>query len=129
MHTIKIIAGLSALFLLLLGVSIYTSKIITNSSENLEQMVTRVEENARAGDWKKAEEELAKVSKDWEKTERTWAMLLDHIEIDNISTTLRRMERYIETENPSSALAEAAVLKQYLKHIPDKESFRLKNLF
>lgn len=128
-NTVKVITSLVLITALVFGVSIYTKNIIDSTSRNLENQVTVVEDNTRAGNWEKAEAELSNMEKDWSRTKKIWAMLLDHIEVDNIDETLSKMSRYIESRESSLALAEASTLKQFIKHIPEKESFKLENIF
>ncbi len=64
----------------------------------------------------------------WTSNENKWAMLIDHFEIDNIDTSLLRAEQYIRQEETGLAIAELAALRQYFRHIPEKESFLLKNI-
>jgi len=61
--------------------------------------------------------------------EKAWTVFLDHEEIDNIDTSLVRISKYIETKNTSMAMSEIAVLRQFVKHIPENESLSLKNIF
>jgi hypothetical protein len=39
------------------------------------------------------------------------------------------MKKYIEVKDRALALGEIANLKQYVKHIPQKETFNFRNVF
>jgi len=55
--------------------------------------------------------------------------LLDHSDIDAISTSIFRLSIYLEAKNTTLALAETASLKQLLKTIPHREVLSLTNIF
>lgn len=127
-NTLKIISALILLVIMILGIGIYSNNVLTTSSKKMEDMVVRIEENAKAGNWEKAQEELSIIEKDWYKTKKSWAMLIDHLEIDNIDTALTRMTEYIKAGESSLALAEASLLKQFVRHVPVKDALRLENV-
>lgn len=117
------------LVLLILGAGILVLGALDQSSKRLESHISLMENRMQSGDWKGAKESLQILESDWSKIKGTWAMLIDHIEIDNIDTSLSRAKQYIETQQYSLALAEASVLKQFVRHIPKKEGFNLENIF
>lgn len=129
MQMSKITIYTSILFLSIMCAGIYSISTLKSTASKLEDQIIRVEETAKTENWEAATNILSDTKLDWEKSEKSWAILLDHIEIDNIETSITRVEKFIETKNKSMALAEVATLKQYIKHIPEKESFNLKNIF
>lgn len=129
MHSFKIVSAIALLLIVLVGAGIYTQSTLSSTAQHLESQIAEVERNTIAEDWDKAGNSLERVEKDWGKTEKTWTTLIDHTEIDNIDYTLSKLSKYVETESKSLALAEIAALKKYIQHIPEKESFLLKNIF
>ncbi|NLD47493.1 MAG: DUF4363 family protein [Clostridiaceae bacterium] len=107
----------------------FTLSILSKNALDLEQQINEIESYTVNKDWSSAEESLSIIEENWNKVEKTWAVLLDHMEIDNIDISLIKMAEYIKTKDSALALAEISALKQYVKHIPEKESFNLKNLF
>ncbi|MCX7746947.1 MAG: DUF4363 family protein [Clostridia bacterium] len=124
-----IIITVLVLTLILIGASILTNRALYSSAQKLDGYITNLEKHTVSGDWTKAKEQLNVFEENWNRTEKIWSMLLDHIEIDNIDMALSRMSKFVETQNTPLALGEAAVLKHFIKHIPEKESFKLANLF
>jgi len=126
----KVIISFALLLLLsIIGVSIYNVRALDLSSKKMETHISLIESGISAGDWNKAEDGMKGITKSWEETRKTWSMVTDHLEIDNIDNTLSRMKMFVTAKDSSLALAEAASLKQYIKHIPEKESLNLRNLF
>jgi hypothetical protein len=56
-------------------------------------------------------------------------MLVDHYEIDNIELLLSQLASFVKNKNKNDALSCVSSLKTLIKHIPDKESLSLKNIF
>lgn len=129
MHTIKITISVFLILSLIVAGSIISSRTLENTSEKLQKHIVKVEEGATSGNWNMAKTNLDNIEKDWSKAEGVWTVLIDHTEIDNIENSLARMEKYINTEDRSLALGELSNLRQYVKHIPEKETFNIKNIF
>lgn len=109
--------------------SLVSSAYLDHSAQKIDHQIRKIEANSRSNDWINANKELSNLEKQWEKSSNTWAMLIDHVEIDNIDDSLTRMKEYIKAKNSVLSLGELASLKQYVSHIPQKESFNLINIF
>lgn len=129
MHTAKVLLSISVLLVIIIGLSVFGANVLSNTSGKLERHISRIEGSTTSGDWDNATGYLDDIEKDWTKSEGIWSILIDHIEIDNIENSLTRMKKYIEVKDKALALGEIANLKQYVKHIPQKETFNLRNIF
>jgi hypothetical protein len=127
-YSIKVITTVSVLLAVLIFSGIYTTRSLYTNAGIIESQINMVENSVKAGDWAKVKALLEDVEEKWSRTEKSWTMLLDHIEIDYIDIALTRLKSYIEAEDKSLTLGEIATLRQYIRHIPEKESFKLKNL-
>ena len=129
MHTGKVLISIVLLCLLISSTAFYTIRLLEKDSQKLETIIDKIEASTQNGDWEEVENLLSALETEWHKAEKAWAVLLDHVEIDNIDTSIMRASKFIESRNVPMAISEIAVLKQYIKHIPEKESFSLKNVF
>ncbi len=129
MHTLKIAASIAILLVLIIASGIYANHTLLSNSKRLEAHIIKIEENSKSEKWDSAKEELDMANALWDNMEGNWSVLIDHIEIDNIKEILVRTEKYIETQNLSMTLAEAATLKQCISSIPKKENFNIRNIF
>ena len=127
-HTLKIVISLAVLLAVIIAISVSTVSTLNAASKELDEHLSRIESSISANNWDKATQELSYIQGTWSKTEKTWAMLLDHFEIDNIDTTLSRLSKFIEAKSTPLSLGELAALRQYIEHIPEKESLKLKNI-
>ena len=129
MHSAKIALSILALLVIIIGSSLIGANILSNTSDKLSGNIEKVESSTTSEDWNNALKYLDDIEKDWSKSEGIWSILIDHIEIDNIENSLTRMKKYIEVKDRALALGEIANLKQYVKHIPQKETFNFRNVF
>jgi predicted PurR-regulated permease PerM len=127
--TVKAILMIIVLIVIISGFAGYTINYLCSSSEQLEDRINTIENNIKANEWLDALQNLDSVALEWDKISNLWSMLIDHSEIDNITESLSRIQAYINENSTVLSLAELNVLKNYLKHIPEKESLKLKNLF
>jgi hypothetical protein len=123
--TILIIASL-LLSVILSGVFLHT--YLLSSSNKLDSSLKACYSYLTKEEWDSAKKHLTDFSVYWKKTRFFWAMLLDHFEIDNIDNTFTKAMEYIESKDYSSAVAELEALRQYVLHIPERESFSLENI-
>lgn len=112
----------------IIGYAIYSSGIIRSTSRRLESKVSMIESGTAARNWSNAEQAISVFHEDWRKIKKTWAVLIDHMEIDNIDAALSRLEKYIEAREFSLSMAEISLLKQYIRHLPENESLKMENI-
>ena len=98
------------------------------SSNKLDSSLKATYSSVSKKKWDNAKEQLAGFEVNWKKTKYFWAMLLDHFEIDNIDNSFTKAREYIESNDFSSAVAELEALRQYVLHIPKRESFSIENI-
>lgn len=126
--TIKIVTSLTLLTLMIIFISLYTQSYLGRTSIQLEKHIDSLEKGINAEDWETVDKNLESTINEWQHSKKTWAILIDHLEIDNIDETLSRMKEFIKTKEVPSALAEASALKLYFRHIPAKETMSIENI-
>ena len=124
----KLLLALS-IFVIIILFSILTMSSFKRSSQKISVMVEKSSKFISIGRWDDAQNQIVDIEKIWSKTEKTWALLIDHMEIDNIDISLIKSKKYIETKNLTLSLSELDILKFMIEHISDKELFNLKNIF
>lgn len=127
-HSVKIITAVAVLTAFIAGTSLIAHRVLDKTSTDLLDSISGVESGTAASNWNSAEISLKQVKNKWSGVSGTWAMLIDHQEIDNIEVTLSRMEKFISARDTASALAETSALRNYIQHIPSREALSLKNV-
>jgi hypothetical protein len=95
----------------------------------MKQSIDSVETSIGSSNWNQADTQLTRMIKSWSGVKGYWSALIDHQEIDNIDETLARLQMFIKGKDNASALAEAAALKKFIVHIPEREKPSLENIF
>jgi hypothetical protein len=129
LHTFKILGSILLVLALIIGSSFFASRTLYSSTKIIEEKILEIETNTYEKDWESAKDNIKTVMESWPKTEKKWSILLDHSDIDAISTSIFRLSIYLEAKNTTLALAETASLKQLLKTIPHREVLSLTNIF
>ena len=127
-HFIKVILIVSLLMLTIILSGIFTNHVLSKDSKILEEHIVNMENYARDNNWIKAEEELEFINQYWNKIQKNWAMLQSHFEMDYIESALARVAEFVKSRELTLTLAESALLKQSIKHIPRKMAFTLENI-
>jgi len=125
----KIIIFIVVLFIIIIFSGTFTINYLKNTAESLELTVNGAIESVTNKQWSYAQKQLEEFNNTWDSTKYYWAMLVDHFEVDNIDDCFTKTRKYVESEDYSSSLAELEALKYYIRHIPEKEGFTLKNIF
>jgi hypothetical protein len=128
MHTFKITILIILLLSIIIVSGLYSFNTLETSSKKIENQLVEVENSTLSEDWEKAKSWMDSVNSNWKTTSKAWTILIDNDEIDYIDESLSKMDKYILVKDKSMALAEIATLQLYIKHIPDKESFNIKNI-
>lgn len=101
---------------------------LDSESERMDHQLKELKSEIENQDWAAAEKQLEEFHSKWDKTSNFWSMLVDHYEIDNIELVLSQLASFVKTKDRSEALSQLSSLRTFVKHIPQKEAFRLKNI-
>ncbi len=108
--------------------SLYAGYYVKTSAQEIDNKIKQLEANVEKEDWQKAKDNIDKLMEKWEGTKKSWLTFLEHSEIDNIDIVLARLEKFVEIEENTEASGEIAELKFLIKHIVEKEAFRMVNI-
>ena len=102
---------------------------LDSESQRLNDSLSVLEKDIENQNWDASIKNVEEFHSKWDKVSSIWSMLIDHYEIDNIELVLSKLVSYVKTHDKNEALSEMSSLKALIKHIPDKESFNLENVF
>ncbi len=126
-HLVPIALALLLAVFLLAGWGNYA--LLKKDAETLSDTAKKIQVSVQTGNWEEAEGHLTKTLKTWEKSKKYWPMLVNHREMDQIDEIINRLKSYLENQDSSMSMAELYNLIFYIKHIPEKESLNLRNIF
>jgi hypothetical protein len=109
--------------------SLFVQSYLDRSADLLSRELTGVEPELQSLNWDQALNKLDSFAKAWGKTKPLWAVLTNHNEMDLIEETLIKTTQAISSKSYSDALINLGILRNFIKHIPDKERFSIVNIF
>lgn len=122
------IISLFGLFVfLILGFSIQS--YLYDSADFLNQKLAKVEPDLENNNWEPALMKLKSLENAWAKTKPIWAVLINHKEMDLIEETLNKTIKAVFCKSYTDALINLSVLRDFIRHIPEKERFSMVNIF
>ena len=103
--------------------------LLKKDAATLSTAVKKIQASVENGNWENARGHLNETLKVWEKSSKYWPMLIHHQEMDRIEESMNRIKSYLEYQDSSMSMAELYNLIFYIRHIPEKESLNLQNVF
>lgn len=111
---------------IILGICL--NHMLDKSADELRRSLDRTEALIVSGNWSEAGKEAEAIKQKWKKLQSKWTVAVEHEEVDEISLMIFRLVEYIRCEEKASSLAELASLRDFILSVPDKDSFKLKNI-
>lgn len=115
----------------------YTKKSVLFMTEKLneiEDIAKQIDENDKQNiDSKEMQDELSKkindIRTEWSKINKNMAFYIEHDELEKVNTSLILMDGYLNMEDYSQGVPELENCEYILRHIKDKQSLQIINLF
>lgn len=101
------------------------SPVTTYYRDNLSAL-TEIVKNE---DWGRAREDIKKHTDKWYQVKKMWMFFINQRDIDNIDSSLRHLNIYIENEDKILAQAELEHLMVLFNVIDENECLTLENIF
>lgn len=118
------------ILIIIIGGAIYTNNYLNNSSQKLvgmlEDLKQKVEQNS--DNIEDLKTDVDNVYNEWESTEKKWAFIVLHSELDLIETSFTKMKAQIEEGEVNRSMEEIETSIFLVNHISEKEKFCLKNI-
>ncbi|MFA4884631.1 MAG: DUF4363 family protein [Desulfotomaculaceae bacterium] len=124
----RLLLALLIIFAAVISLGFWTNHLLQASASELLQNIGQIEQGLERNQWDKAYAQTAELEKVWDKKAKWWPTVLDHSEIDNIEFSMAKVKEYVATKNTALSRGQLSELKLMIKHIPEKETIRLKNI-
>jgi hypothetical protein len=93
--------------------------------ENLPLLSQQIEE----GNWEKAKDDYEHYYSRWEEARGLWVYFINQDEIDNIDSSIKRLQAFIKNKDKNMAQAELEHLRIQFNIIKENECLALDNIF
>ena len=119
------------ILIIIVGGAIYTNNYLNNSSQKMVSMLEDLKQKVghKENNMEELKTEVEKVYDEWENTEKKWAFIVLHSELDLIETSFVKMKAQIEEGELKKSMEEIEASIFLVNHISEKEKFCLKNIF
>ena len=116
------------LFLAIIAVGIFQTSFLSDKTQTFTDYCDIVIESVRMGDERTAQKKFNLLISEWDRQKKIFEALVEHDEIDQIETSLKKASVYLEEEEPIMFLSEAETLLFLFRHIREIDSFSLENI-
>ena len=116
------------LVVLIVVSSLFAQNWLEHSSETLSKQITVIQKQTSAGNIIEAQQGLNRLKTSWNDIRKGWLLITDHREVDQIETTLVRLESHLKELQYPLVMQELATMKHLVKHIPLKERLSIGNI-
>ena len=80
-------------------------------------------------DWEKSRQYFENINKDWYNMKNNMSYFIEHDELEKVENNFTGLKSFIETQENAEAINELDKGVFTLKHIEDKNSLNLRNIF
>ena len=91
--------------------------------------LTHLSDLVRNENWERAKEDISTYTDKWYEVKKTWVFFLNQKDLDNIDSSLRQLNIYIENEEKTLAQAELEHLIVLFYVVDENESLTIENIF
>ena len=125
----KVVTSILLSLAIFFSLAWWNQKLINESSKELAEQALKVQEAIYSGDWGLAKQETEEIKKIWTRHKKTWLILMDHQEVDEIDLRIYNFDQMVKAEEKSGALENIAELRFHVQDATDKERLELGNIF
>jgi hypothetical protein len=125
----RLLITLLLIFAAVIAVGFWTNNQLTASANELLLDVDKIHGEISTQHWDSASKHTEELEQKWDRKGKWWPALLEHQEIDNIDFALAKNKEYIAAKNAPLALGQLSEIRQMIKHIPQKGTINLTNIF
>ncbi len=124
----KILISVLVIMALIIFAGILINNRLSTTAQTMENYLNIVEQHTSNKNWSQSQNEFTRVMQYWDELEKSWTIMANHTDIDEISTSLNRIKKLIDLKESSMVLSELYVLKELVRNVPQKEKLTLNNI-
>ncbi|MFD3155822.1 DUF4363 family protein [Haloimpatiens sp. FM7330] len=117
------------IFIIMITGIFFSSKHLTNVSNQLLKQTNSLETIVTNEKWEDAYKMSISLLNKWKKEHRKLSVFVHHEEIDDINNELLQLTQYVKCKDKSESLAKIHVIKFFVNNIIELEKVNLQNIF
>lgn len=119
----------AALFICILGFSIYSINHVNKICTSMLSINAKIENSIQDNSWKQAEKNLNRFSKEWDNHSNLLSVYVHHAETDDISMEVEKLSQSIKYKEAKDSMESAHTIEFLINHIRDLEKINIQNIF
>lgn len=119
----------AALFICVLGFSIYSIIHINKVCTSMLLIDSKIENSVKDSSWKEAEKNLKTFAKEWDNHSNMLSVYVHHAETDDISMEVEKLSQAIKYKDAKDSMESAHTLEFLINHIRNLEKINMQNIF
>jgi len=126
---VKVWSTVVCFFILIVMLTLISTLLILGAADKIENDLSDLYENVVKSNYNLAKSNYFDIVKKWNEYKKSWAMLIEHQEIDKIDEELTKIREYLLEQNRVLLVSEIGLLKFYIRHVREMTLLRIENIF
>lgn len=115
--------------ILIVMFTLISTLLILGATNKIENDLAGLYENVVKNNYNLARSNYLDIVKKWNEYKKSWAMLIEHQEIDKIDEELTKIKEYLFEQDKTLLLSEISLLKFYVSHVREIILLKIENIF
>lgn len=115
--------------ILIVMFTLISTLLILGATNKIENDLSGLYENVVKNNYNLARSNYLDIVKKWNEYKKSWAMLIEHQEIDKIDEELTKIKEYLFEQDKTLLLSEISLLKFYISHVREMILLKIENIF
>jgi len=126
---VKVWVTVVCFVILIVMFTLISTLLILGATNKIENDLSGLYENVVKNNYNLARSNYLDIVKKWNEYKKSWAMLIEHQEIDKIDEELTKIKEYLFEQDKTLLLSEISLLKFYVSHVREMILLKIENIF
>jgi len=126
---VKVWVTVVCFVILIVMFTLISTLLILGATNKIENDLAGLYENVVKNNYNLARSNYLDIVKKWNEYKKSWAMLIEHQEIDKIDEELTKIKEYLFEQDKTLLLSEISLLKFYVSHVREMILLKIENIF
>jgi len=126
---VKVWVTVVCFVVLIVMFTLISTLLILGATNKIENDLAGLYENVVKNNYNLARSNYLDIVKKWNEYKKSWAMLIEHQEIDKIDEELTKIKEYLFEQDKTLLLSEISLLKFYVSHVREMILLKIENIF
>jgi len=126
---VKVWSTVVCFVILIVMLTLISTLLILGAADKIENDLSGLYKNVVKNNYNLAKSNYFDIVKKWNEYKKSWAMLIEHQEIDKIDEELTKIKEYLLEQDRTLLLSEISLLKFYIRHVREMILLKIENIF